>query len=164
MPSIPRMRFLTYFFCCRQNARKKFKGKLRQASQRLDRELDLERFIKRQRMLTTAVLGLLNRNQVFYASKMTQLVAYDEERKLLEKDSEFSFSDNNIDRADDKETSKSTFTDRIAKDLINSRNKVSKRLLKLHKIAENRHKPTDLISYLGIKDSLGKSLAAFKPA
>ena len=41
-------------------------------------------------MLTTAMFGLLNRNQMFYASKMTQLVASDGKRAY---DSDLSYSD-----------------------------------------------------------------------
>ena len=44
-------------------------------------------------MLTTAVLGLLNRNQAFYATQMTQLVAYDDERAVLDRESEFRYSE-----------------------------------------------------------------------
>ena len=41
-------------------------------------------------MLTTAMFGLLNRNQMFYASKMTQLVASDGKRAY---DSDLGYSD-----------------------------------------------------------------------
>ena len=68
--SIPKMRFIRYFFCRRAKDRKKYHSKLRQAKKQLKRELDLNLFIKRQRMFTTAILGLLSRNQVFYVSKM----------------------------------------------------------------------------------------------
>ena len=58
-----------------------------------------------------------------------------------------------------KKTSKTIFTDRIAVDLVNSRDKVDKRLLKLHKIASDSTQKTDLLDYLGVKDNLRRSLS-----
>ena len=59
-----------------------------------------------------------------------------------------------------KKTSKSIHQDRIARDLIRSRNHVDKRLLKLKKIDKHPSQSTDALYYLGIKDSLMKSLAS----
>ena len=87
-------------------------------------------------MTTMAILGLLNRKQIFYTTKLTQLVAYDDERAVLDGESERSYSENE-DLAKMKKTSRRTFADRIAADLISSRDKVDKRLLKLHAIATN---------------------------
>ena len=57
-------------------------------------------------------------------------------------------------------TSKSIYTDKIAKEILNSRSKVDKRLLNLHKISENsRSSKTDLINYLGVKANLSKRLS-----
>ena len=58
----------------------------------------------------------------------------------------------------DKQTNKSIFTDRIAKDLFNSRDKVDQRLLKLHKFAAGPTQKTDKLGFLGVKDLLFKSL------
>ena len=128
------MNFLTYILCFCLQERKKFNGKLMYAQRQLERELDLEKFIKRQRMTTMAILGLLNRKQVFYTTKLTQLVAYDDERAVLQGESERSYSENE-DMAKMKKTSRRAFTDRIAVDLVSSRDRVDKRLLKLHAIA-----------------------------
>ena len=90
-------------------------------------------------MLTTAIFGLLNRNQIFFASKMTQLAVYDDKSALLNVDSDISYSENDEDLVSKKQTSKSIYAGRIAKNLINSKDKVDKRMLKLHKILENSH-------------------------
>ena len=115
--------------------------------------MDLNLFITRQRMFTTAILGLLSRNQVFYVSKMTQLVAYDHEK---DEDSDGSESD----KEKGKKTNRSIFSDRIAKDLINSHDKVDHRLLKMHKITTGPTQKIDKMGYLGVKDHLNKSLTS----
>ena len=85
-------------------------------------------------MLTTAVFGLLSHEQAFYASKMTQMVVNDDKNaKIDQKSDSYSGSDSN--QEGQKRTHKSIYTDRIAKDLINSKDKVDKRMLQLHKIA-----------------------------
>ena len=71
-------------------------------------------------MLTTAILGLLNHNQVFYATKMTQLVAFDVDKKALKYESVSSYSENDSHMPKGKKTNKSIYTDKIAKDLVNS--------------------------------------------
>ena len=111
-------------------------------------------------MLSTAILGLLNHRQVFYATKMAQLVTFEQEcASLSDEDSNISYSENDEKDFKGKDrTNKSIYTDRIAKDLINSHDKVDKRMLKLHKIAENSSKSTDLIDYLGVKEGLAKSI------
>ena len=59
-------------------------------------------------MLTTAIFGLLNRNQMFYASKMTQLVASDVKRAY---DSDWSFSDDEQDFVGISHVNKKIFTE-----------------------------------------------------
>ena len=85
-------------------------------------------------------------------------MACDEDKAFFHGESDLSYSEIDKDEGDKRQTSKSIFTDRIAKDLINSRNKVDIRLLKLHKIAENKYKTTDVIDLLGVKENLSKSL------
>ena len=121
---------MTYFLCCRLTRRKQFHSKLLQAKKQLKRELDIEKFIKRQRMLTTAILSLLSGKQIYYASKMAQMVTYDEDEKGgPQGDSDNSYSDGDTDLLGNIHTSKSMFVDRIAKDLISSRDRVDMRLL-----------------------------------
>ena len=47
-------------------------------------------------MLTTAIFGLLNRKQAFFATKMTQLLVYDDDQKAAAKFSDFSNSENEV--------------------------------------------------------------------
>ena len=44
-------------------------------------------------MLTTAVLGLLNDNQILYATKMSRLVTYEDKQALLTESSDNSPSE-----------------------------------------------------------------------
>ena len=89
---------------------------------------------------------------------MTQLVAFDDEKNVMFGNSDSSNSENDEAQASKKQTNKSLYTDKIAKNLVNSHDKVDQRMLKLHKIVENSQEKTDLINYLGVKDSLSKSL------
>ena len=81
-------------------------------------------------------------------------MVYDHEKEIVYEDSEGSESD----KEKGKKTSKSIFTDMIAKDLINSHEKVDQRLLKLHKFATGQTQQNDKMSYLGIKDLLTSRL------
>ena len=83
-------------------------------------------------------------------------MAYDHEKEILHEDSDGSESDNEK----GKKTKRSIFTDRIAKDLINSHDKVDQRLLKLHKFATGPTQKVDKMGYLGVKDLLLKSLTS----
>ena len=85
-------------------------------------------------------------------------MASDDEVAYKHGDSDLSHSENDIDIDDNKQTSKSIITDRIAKDLVNSRDPVDRRLLKIHKIFAISNNKIDLIKYLGVKASLSKSL------
>ena len=80
-------------------------------------------------MLTTAFLGLLNHKQVFYASKMTQLVVYENKQADMNENSDSCYSESNSNQVGHKRTNKSIFTNKIATDLINSNAKVDKRML-----------------------------------
>ena len=82
-------------------------------------------------------------------------MAYNHEKEILYEDSDGSKSDTEK----DKKTNKSIFTDRIAKDLFNSRDKVDQRILKLHKFTAEKTQYIDKMDYLGIKDLLFRSLS-----
>ena len=152
------MNFLVYFCCCRSRDRMWFHSKLVQAEKQLERVLDLEKFVKQQRMNTLAIFGLLNRNQLFYASKMSQLVASNDYRTNENCDSDSSFCEDEQQLANSRQTKKSIFTDKIAKDLAYSRDKVDRRLLKIHKMAKQppsrRTKLLDLLEYLGVQEHI----------
>ena len=80
-------------------------------------------------------------------------MAYDREK---DGDSDGSDSDNEK----GKKNNRSIFSDRIAKDLINSHDKVDQRLLKLHKMTTGPTHEIDKMGYLGVKDHLNKSLTS----
>ena len=111
-------------------------------------------------MLTTAVFGLLNRNQAFYAANMTQLRVFDYESAALSNVSDFSDSESEENKDSDKKTLKSTNRDKIAKNIVTSHDKVDKRLLKLHSFVKKPPKKTDLIGFLGLKEALFRRMSA----
>ena len=82
-------------------------------------------------------------------------MTYSYEKEILHEDSAGSKSESDK----NKQTNKSIFSDRIAKDLLNSRDIVDQRLLKLHKFASRPTQKTDKLGFLGVKDLLFKSLS-----
>ena len=114
-------------------------------------------------MLTTAVFGLLNRNQAFYAANMTQLRVFDYESSALSNVSDFSDSESEENKDSDKKTLKSTYRDKIAKNIVTSLDKVEKRMLKLHGFVKKPRKKTDLIGFLGLKEGLFRRMPALDP-
>ena len=80
------MEFLFYTFC-RTKSRKSYKAQLRKANQILDRELDLQKFIMRQRMQSTAILSLLTGRQLFCAAQMSQLLINESDYSMRSDDS-----------------------------------------------------------------------------
>ena len=114
-------------------------------------------------MLTTAVFGLLNRNQAFYAAKMTQLRIFDYESSALSNVSNFSDSESEENKDSDKKTLKKSYRDKIAKNIVTSLDRVDKRMLKLHGIVKNPRKKTDLIDFLGLKEALFRRMHALDP-
>ena len=64
---------LTFYaanLCCNR----KYKKMMQKANSRIEKELDLRKFILRQRMQVTALLGLLNSHQSLFVDKMSQMV------------------------------------------------------------------------------------------
>jgi len=87
----------------------------------MDKELDLRKFIHRQRVFTTAILGLLSGTQSQFVDKMSQLVIR-ESSNLEETSSDQELSDPlNQDE---------TYTAKM----IKSEDKVDKRLVNLYKV------------------------------
>ena len=54
-------------------------------------------------MLTTAILGLLNRNQILYVTRMSRLVTFKNKQALLAESSDLSPSETESDPFDNKE-------------------------------------------------------------
>ena len=85
-------------------------------------------------MLTTAILGLLNGNQILYATRMSRLVTFEDKQALLAVSSDPSSSANDSGPLDSKKSAKSTYYNNLAKDLTNSKDRVNKRFMKLHEM------------------------------
>ena len=89
---------------------------------------------------------------------MSQLIASDDQRTNENCDSDVSFCEDEAHLAKSGQTKKSIFTDRIAKDMIFSRDKVDRRMLKLHKLAKQtpsrRTSLLDLLEYLGVSEHI----------
>ena len=94
---------------------------------------------------------------------MTQLVAFDAEKKALKYESVSSYCESDSRISKNIITNKSTYTDKIAKHLVNSQDNVDKRMLKLHNIVENKKEKANLFNFLGIKEGIVRSLTA-RPA
>ena len=86
----------------------------------LNKELDLRKFIYRQRLQTTAILGLLTGRQSFFVDKMSQLVIR-ESSNLDETSEDAELSDWQRDNMD------------YAKAMTESQNLVDQRLISLYK-------------------------------
>ena len=60
---IKSMNFFRFFICFRERKRIDYRRKLNQASSMIEKEMDLGRFIQKQRLHTLAILGLLGGRQ-----------------------------------------------------------------------------------------------------
>ena len=68
------MTWLRFCLCRFSKQRQAHHKVLDQAQSKLDKEMDLKRFITRQRLQTTAVLALLTGKQSFFIDKMSQML------------------------------------------------------------------------------------------
>lgn len=117
MIPIKRVNCYRSFFCCLKN----YRQMLLKSQSKISKELDLRKFIYRQRLQTTAILGLLTGRQNFFVDKMSQLVIR-ESSNLDETSDDSELSDWQQDNMD------------YAKALAESRNKVDERLINLYRI------------------------------
>ena len=108
--------------CCRKN----YKRMLNKSGSILQKELDLRKFIYRQRLTTTAILGLLNGRQSFFVDRMSQMVIR-ESSNLDETSSDNELSDWQNDNMD------------YAKRMVTSSNKVDSRLINLYRLRIAKH-------------------------
>ena len=61
--------------CCKNNLRhSRYNWYLRKSESMIRKELDLRKHLKRQRVNTTAILGLLSGRQAFFVDKMAQMI------------------------------------------------------------------------------------------
>ena len=70
------MNFLAYFFCRKSNRRKEYRKHMTKAAMQISKEMDLKKFIMRQRMQTIARLSLLSGRQIYLAVKMAQPIVH----------------------------------------------------------------------------------------
>ena len=68
------MSWLRFCLCRYSEARQMHRKALLQVQSKLDKEMDLKKFITRQRLQTTAVLALLTGKQSFFIDKLSQMV------------------------------------------------------------------------------------------
>ena len=71
------MNYLFFCLCFRSRSRRDHRKKLDKAAAQIEREMDLGRFIRRQRQHTIAILGLLSGKQAHLVTKMSQLTIND---------------------------------------------------------------------------------------
>ena len=69
--SVPTMNYLFFCLCCCSRKRVSHRRKLDQAASQIEKELDLSKFIERQRLHSTALAALLSARQSFCPSKMS---------------------------------------------------------------------------------------------
>ena len=107
-------------------------------------------------MLTTAILGLLNANQIAYATRMSRLVTFEDKRALLDGNSDLSSSDFNSDPSEHnsdpfakKKSHKRKYYNNLATGLIKSNNKIDRRFMKLHEMHAYPNRKTSLLDNLG---------------
>ena len=88
----------------------------------MDKELDLQKFIHRQRVFTTAILGLLSRTQSKFVDKMSQLV--------IRESSNFEETSSDQELLSDLLNQDENYTAKM----IKSVDKVDKRLVNLYRV------------------------------
>ena len=72
------MSTICFYKCNKDNSAKRYRRFMNKSRSRVSKELDFQKFILRQRVNTTAVLGLLSCRQSFFVDKMAQMVIKDE--------------------------------------------------------------------------------------
>lgn len=114
---IKKRNYYSALFCCRT----KYKKLMIKSQSSIGKELDLRKFIYRQRLFVTAILGLLSGRQSFFVDKMSQLMIR-ESSNLEETSSDAELSDWGNDDM------------HYVKRMFESSNKVDKRFIDMYKI------------------------------
>ena len=97
---------------------KDYKKKIVKSHTRLTKELDLRKFMHRQRMFTTAAIGLLSGPQNLFVNKMSQLIIRE--------------SSNSETSGDDELNYKQKSELQYVRKMIHSHDQVDKRLLRFY--------------------------------
>ena len=119
------MSFPFYYFCFKSRIRKDYRKKLDKAAAQIEKEMDLEKFIRRQRQNTLAILSLLSGRQIRLVTNMSRLTVSDGSES-----SKFSDDVKNSDNFGDRKT-RVQFAERYAKQTFNSTDKVDKQIIQL---------------------------------
>ena len=107
--------YIVNLFCDRS-----YKKKMLKSKNKLEKELDLRKFIHRQRVFTTAAIGLLTGSQSLFVNKMAQMVVRES-------------SDTNTSADDELDDLQKTDTLYVKKMML-SQGKVDNRLINLYKL------------------------------
>jgi len=68
---IPKSNFMTITLCCWRPKVKRYRQLLQKSRSRVTKEMDLQKFLYRQRVCLTAVLGLLTRRQSIFVDRFS---------------------------------------------------------------------------------------------
>ena len=125
------MSFLFYCFCFRSKSRKDYRKKLDNATAQIERELDLGRFIRRQRQHTIAILSLLSGSQTQIVTRMSKLTVGDgpvPSKSSDDASSSFDYGDQKASRA--------VNADRFVKQVLESTDRFDRKILQLFKVRQ----------------------------
>ena len=106
---------------------KRYAQLLKRSETRMDAEMDLQKFLYRQRVAMTALIGLLNRRQAIFVDKFSQLVLRES-------------SDAGRTSSDDELEGHRNEDIQFARRMQMSRDRGDKRLLKLYKLSKATQK------------------------
>ena len=128
------------FYATNLLCKKSYKKKMVKAHSKLEKELDLQKFIHRQRLWTTSMLGLLTGRQSLFVNKMSQMIIRESS------DSEHTSDDDELNGEQNDDVNE------IHK-MVSSAGKVDKRFIDLFKVrradqklirmSQNIHMPKD---------------------
>ena len=118
---IKKMAYFRYTCCCRCEPRtKRMKQMLMKSQSSLQKEMDLKKFIMRQRLQTISLLSLLNGRQSFFVDRLSQMV--------VRESSNFEWTSSDQNLSDKNRDSKITHN---VQSMTNSTNKIDQRLLNI---------------------------------
>ena len=116
--------FQAIYSCSRwsKDSKKRF-GYFKEAQSRITKELDLQKFLHRQRVFTTSALGLMTGNQASFVDKFSQLAVAIHES-----------TDSGSTSQDDELDELGIRAEQYIGEMLHSKKAVDKRLLNLYKL------------------------------
>ena len=131
MLAIDRRQFWKYLLlsminCCRKkdkdSSHNRYKWYLRKSQSTVTKEMDLRKFLTRQRVATTAMMGLLSGRQSIFVSKMAQMIIREDDTQSENTSSDAELSDWQRDNM------------AYAQEMANSKDQADKRFINLYLI------------------------------